>query len=173
MRMGKKNMERKYNTEYINYVRHGESAAVFITRDIAKEIPTDGMWIAVVDGENKRRKDGRWDFKYFIIELFPRIINPDYSKCISEEDKKYTTWETAHIDIEKQRSKGYHGVKYKVIPCLVNRNKDRFIVKKAAWNNRFNQWVPDRCFGSSCEWRERKIPVDPKWEYEIVSVKKL
>jgi len=39
----------KYDAEYIAYVKNGESAAVFITRDIAKEILTDGMWVAVID----------------------------------------------------------------------------------------------------------------------------
>lgn len=107
------------------------------------------------------------------MELFPRKTKPVYPKGTSDEEKKYITWQTAHKDIEDQRREGYHGIKYKISPRLVNRNKGKFITKRAAWNITFGQWVPDAWFGSSCEWREKKIPVRAKWEYEIVSVKKV
>lgn len=61
-----------YSTEYISYVENGESAAVFITRDIAKDVPTKGMWVDVISADKKDRRDGRWDFNSFIVELFPR-----------------------------------------------------------------------------------------------------
>ena len=40
-----------YSTEYISYVENGESAAVFITRDIAKDVPTKGMWVDVISAD--------------------------------------------------------------------------------------------------------------------------
>ena len=40
-----------YSAEYISYVENGESAAVFITRDIAKEVPTNGMWVDVISAD--------------------------------------------------------------------------------------------------------------------------
>ena len=38
----------KYDSEYISYVANGDSAAVFIVRDIVKSIDTSGMWIDVI-----------------------------------------------------------------------------------------------------------------------------
>ena len=52
--------------------------AVFITRDLATEVPTGGMWVDVISADKKGRKDDRWDFNYFIVELFPRKIKPVY-----------------------------------------------------------------------------------------------
>lgn len=43
----------KYDGAYISYVKNGESAAVFITRDLATEVPTGGMWVDVVSAEKK------------------------------------------------------------------------------------------------------------------------
>lgn len=163
----------KYDVAYISYVKNGESAAVFITRDLATEVPTGGMWVDVVSAEKRCRKDDRWDFNYFIVELFPRKTKPVYPENASDGEKKYITWQTAHKDIEAQRKQGYHGAKYKIYPRLVNRNKGKFTTKKAAWNVTFGRWVPDEWFNSSCEWREKKIPVKAKWEYKISLVKKV
>lgn len=163
----------KYDSAYISYVRNGESAAVFITRDLAKEVPTDGMWVDVLSTDKKCRRDNRWDFNSFTVELFPRKTKPIYTEDLSVDEKKYRTWQTAHKDIDDQRKQGYHGAKYKIYPRLVNRNKGKFITQKAAWNLTFNRWVPDKWFGSSCEWRQKKVPVKVKWEYEIVSVQKI
>ena len=40
----------KYDSEYISYVEHGDSAAVFIVRDLVKNIDTSG--------------ESQWFFKY-------------------------------------------------------------------------------------------------------------
>ncbi len=165
--------KKQYDAAYISYVKNGDSAAVYITRDIAKKVPTGGMWIDVVSMNKKGRTDNRWDFNYLIVELFPRKTKPVYPQNASDAEKKDITWQTAHKDIDEQRKKGYKGNKYKICPRLVNRNKGKFTTKKAAWNVTFGQWVPDEWFGSSCEWREKKIPVKAKWEYEIASVKKV
>jgi len=37
----------KYDPEYISYVENGESAAVFITRNICNDIKTSGKWVDV------------------------------------------------------------------------------------------------------------------------------
>ncbi len=78
----------QYDAAYISYVKNGDSAAVFITRDIAKEVPTDGMWVDVISTNKKGRKDGRWDFNSFTVELFPRITKPLYPPAASKEFKK-------------------------------------------------------------------------------------
>ena len=38
----------KYYAEYIRYIESGESAAVFIVRDIVKAVNTSGKWIDIV-----------------------------------------------------------------------------------------------------------------------------
>ena len=38
----------KHDTEYISYIESGESAAVFIVRDIVNSIDTSGKWIDVI-----------------------------------------------------------------------------------------------------------------------------
>ena len=74
----------KYDAEYIAYVKNGESAAVFITRDIAKEIPTNGMWVDVIDCDGYS-EDDVWDFKFIKVELFKKRIKPVYPPNSSDE----------------------------------------------------------------------------------------
>lgn len=174
----------KYSAEYISYVEHGDSAIVFITRDIVHSIDTSGKWIDVISAEGGQKiftdKDNskyRWDFKSFVIELFPRVTKPVYPKYTSLEDKKYITWVTANQDIDKWRQKGYKGQKYMICPKLVNRNQGKisYEIKKELWNKRLNIVVPECLKTSQCEYREIKIPVPakPEWDYDILSVKKL
>lgn len=165
----------KYDPAYIAYVENGESAAVFITRDIAKDIPTAGKWIDVVECAHEGSfGDGGWDFKYIKVELFPRKIKPEYPEDATDEEKKYITWKTAHLDIGEQKKAGVHGPRYQIIPKLINRNKGKYKIVRAVWNRTFSRWVPEKWFvKSSCEWRDRKIPLKPKWDYEIQSWKRL
>ena len=57
--------KKKYDAEYISYVESGESAAVFVVRDIVKTIDTTGKWIDILDLVGYKNRDGRWDFEYF------------------------------------------------------------------------------------------------------------
>ena len=112
----------KYDAEYISYVANGDSAAVFITRDIVESINTQGKWIDVsniVDAEKyeyefDEKYFSRWDFKSFDVELFPRKIQPVYPENISDEHKKYITWQTSQKDIASQRQAGYVGTKFRI-----------------------------------------------------------
>ena len=132
--------KKKYDAEYISYVESGESAAVFVARDIVRAIDTTGKWIDVSDLDGYKNWDDRWDFEHFTFELFPRKTQPKYPAGASEEDKKYITWKTAREDIARQRQQGYRGARYKICPKLVNRNKGK------------NK---------------------PKWDYDILSIKRL
>lgn len=140
--------KKKYDAEYISYVESGESAAVFVVRDIVRSIDTTGMWIDVLSLEGDKNKDDRWDFKYIDVELFPRRLHPKYPAGAGEEDKKYITWKTANEDIAEQRSYGYNGSKFRVNPKLVDRNKGKYR-------------------------KEKKVSYQPKWDYDILAIKRL
>lgn len=165
-----------YDAEYISYVESGESAAVFITRDIADEINTQGKWIDVID-LSTYDKHGRKAFNYFIVELFDRKIWPVYSKDSDDATKKYITWHTSHKDIAEQRSKGIRGSKYIVLCHLYNKNKGSYRIDKAVWNKTFGQWVPKKWYiASSCEYRYKRVYVPPKkdeWQYKVQAVQKV
>ena len=47
--MKSNNQKIKYSPEYISYLANGDSAAVFITRDIVKSINTKDKWIDVIE----------------------------------------------------------------------------------------------------------------------------
>ena len=166
----------QHDAEYISYIEHGESAAVFITRDVVKSIKTNGKWIDVLTVDGQKNDYDRWDFKSFSVELFPRKTQPVYPADASDDEKKYITWQTAHADIANLRQKGYKGVKFEIFPKLVNLNKGKYEIIQGIWNKAFNGWVPnnpEKYFTSSCEWRDRKVPIEPKWEYHILKIRRL
>lgn len=163
----------KYDAEYISYIESGESAAVFVVRDIVRSIDTSKMWIDVLELEGDKNREDRWDFRYFTIELFPRRKHPKYPGNASDADKRYITWKTAHDDIREQRGRGYKGAKFRIDLKLVNRNRGKYRKVKEAWNIAFDQWPPNERFGHSCEWRERKVLAKPKWDYDILAIKRL
>ena len=103
-----------------------------MARDIVRSINTTGKWIDIVDLKDRRKYEGRWDFDYFIIELFPRKRSPKYPAGMDDEGKKYITWQTAQTDISEQRAEGYKGTRFKICPKLVNRNKGKN--KKPKWD---------------------------------------
>lgn len=104
----------KYDSKYIAYVESGESAAVFVARDIAKDLDTSGKWIDIIYHDGYKNSENKWIFETIKLELFPRKTNPIYPKCLSDEDKKYITWEAAHKDISELRNKNYHGPKFEL-----------------------------------------------------------
>lgn len=164
----------KYDSEYISYVENGDSAAVFIVRDIVRSIDTSGMWIDVISTSGYKNKFNQWDFSSITIELFPRKTKPIYPQIATPEDKKYITWQTANVDIAKQRSQGYRGKKITICPKLVNKNQGKTKTIEKIWNKKFGRYV-SKCWArsSDCEVHKKKVPIKPEWEYHIISIKRL
>ncbi len=123
--MGKKKKP-IHDAEYISYIDSGESAAVFIARDICKEIETRDKWIDAISFSvyEKEYSYHRKAFDWIIVELFPRQIRPIYDQAYSLEEKRYLTWQTAHEDMDVQRSLGYNGPKYAILCDLVKKEKE-------------------------------------------------
>ncbi len=165
----------KYSSEYISYVKNGDSAAVFITRDIAKQVNTNGKWIDIIDSDGfmNTQKKAKWDFSRIVIELFPRITKPVYPDKVTNEEIDYITWKTARNDIVMLRQKGYKGQRFEIRPELINENDGKYKTIKAMWNNTFQCWVPMQWKTSSCVIKERRFPIKAKWEYRILSVKRI
>lgn len=58
--MKSNNQKIKYSPEYISYLANGDSAAVFITRDIVKSINTENKWIDVIEPD--------WEYKILSVK---------------------------------------------------------------------------------------------------------
>lgn len=157
----------KYDTEYISYIESGESAAVFIARDICKAIDTKGKWVDAISFSTyeKRGSEGKRAFNWIVVELFPRKMQPKYDKFDSAHNK-YLTWVTAHEDIEKQRENGFHGEKFIILCNLYNKNKNKFTTRTVIAKK---YWEPQSAYREM----EIKDPVAPDWEYRIQAVKKI
>lgn len=157
----------KHDTEYISYIESGESAAVFIVRDIVNSIDTKGKWVDVISLNTyyKRGADDRMAFNWIIVEIFPRKMQPKYDKNDSAHNR-YLTWVTAHEDIAKQRQAGFHGEKYLVLCNLYNKNKNKFTTHTIIARK---YWEPMEAYRPM----EVKDPVDPEWKYRIQAVKKV
>ena len=157
----------KHDTEYISYIESGESAAVFIVRDIVNSIDTKGKWVDVISFNTyyKRGAGNRRAFNWIIVELFPRKMQPKYDKNDSAYNR-YLTWVTAHEDIAKQRQAGFHGEKYLVLCNLYNKNKNKFTTHTIIARKYWEPMEANRPM-------EVKDPVDPEWEYRIQAVKKV
>lgn len=157
----------KHDSEYISYIESGESAAVFIVRDIVNSIDTKGKWVDVISLNTyyKRGAGDRMAFNWIIVELFPRKMQPKYDKNDSAHNR-YLTWVTAHEDIAKQRQAGFHGEKYLVLCNLYNKNKNKFTTHTIIARK---YWEPMEAYRPM----EVKDPVDPEWEYRIQAVKKV
>lgn len=164
----------KYDEEYISYVKNGDSAAVFIIRDIVRDIDTSGMWIDVISTSGDKNEYDKWDFESIKIGLFPRKTKPIYPKGASKEDKKYITWKTATEDIKKQKQQGYRDKKFMVYVELVNKNEGKTKIEKKIWHKKFGKYVHESWEGNpDCEVHGKKVPIEPAWEYKILSIKKL
>ena len=51
--------EKKNDPEYISYLQNGDSAAVFIVRDIVKSVNTSGMWIDILSTSGGKNEYGK------------------------------------------------------------------------------------------------------------------
>lgn len=157
----------KYDSGYIRYVKNGESAAVFIVRDIVNSINTKGKWVDVISLSTyfKKGAEDRHAFNWIIVELFPRKMTPEYDNRDSERNR-YLTWITAKEDIANQREAGFCGEKYLVLCNLFNKNKNKFVTRTIIAKK---YWEPQSAYREM----EIKDPVAPDWEYRIQAVKKV
>ena len=170
----------KYDEEYLSYLNNGESAVVYITRDIVKSIDTSNKWIDVIDHDGEKNWDSQWKFNYIVVELFPRKKKPQYPKGADDSEKRYLTWKTAHDDIDEQRSAGVSGEEFRIEVKLVNKNKRGSWVtwtEKRIWDEEKQHWVMDGKITPSCKEKNLRfkefVRKEPKWRYIILGIKRI
>lgn len=130
-------MDWRQDKNYHDYIDSGESAAVYIVKNIVKSLDTKNMWVDVVSLSTYcKRGSGNIAFNWIIVELFPRKIKPKYGT--DPDYNRYLTCLTAHEDMEKQRDSGFHGEKFLVLCDLYDKNKNKSI------GNRWKPTVPWR-----------------------------
>ncbi len=165
----------RYDAEYIRYVESGESAAVFVVRDVVQAINTSGKWIDIISLDCYDEEPDGKAFNWIVCELFPRKIQPQY---IDEDTdyNRYITWKTAHDDISQQRRKGGKGPKFLVLCRLINHNKGKFVTLTLAKITRTYHDSDDEVweFTEPPEEKETvKAPLAPDWKYRITFLKRL
>lgn len=152
----------RQDKDYLDYIDSGESAAVYIVKNIVKSLDTKNMWVDVVSLSTYCKRGSRnIAFNWIIVELFPRKIKPKYDT--DPDYNRYLTQLTAHEAIEKQRDSGFHGEKFLVLCELHDKNKNKFTTHTVIAKKYWEAYRP----------MEIKNPVDPEWEYRIRAVKKV
>ena len=114
--------ERFHDAGFTQYNESGEAICVHIIRDRAFDIDTTDKWIDVISSNmyttmlkaSERHSILRFEFNWIIVELFPRITHPKYTKNDTARNK-YICWKAAHDDIKTHRENGHHGEKYIVL----------------------------------------------------------
>ena len=74
-----RSLDWRQDKDYLDYIDSGESAAVYIVKNIVKSLDTKNMWVDVVSiNTYYKRGSGNIAFNWIIVELFPRKIKPKY-----------------------------------------------------------------------------------------------
>ena len=70
-----RSLDWRQDKNYLDYIDSGESAAVYIVKNIVKSLDTKNMWVDVVSLSTYcKRGSGNIAFNWIIVELFPRIL---------------------------------------------------------------------------------------------------
>lgn len=113
----KKWFTRFNDADFTHYYESGEATAVQIVKNLARDIDTSNKWIDVISYKRYATNLNRNWFNWSIVELFPRITHPKYTKDV--QYNKYICWHAAHNDITVHRQKNHHGEKYIVFCKLI------------------------------------------------------
>jgi hypothetical protein len=127
-------MDNKLLKKYLKYANTEEAFAVlFVKKHLAQ---AKGHWIDIVDCRQYEMSSDNLHFRFVVGGLYKRIIRPRYpSKSTYTIDGKFDdhgyymmvraiTWETAHKDIEQQKSKNVASRKFKITGISYDKNRD-------------------------------------------------
>lgn len=127
-------MDDKLLKKYLEYASTDEAFAVlFVKKHLAQ---AKGHWVDIVDCQRYEMSSDNLHFRFVVGGLYKRKIQPQYpSKSAFTIDGKFDergyylmiraiTWETAHKDIEQQKSKKVAASKFKITGVSYDRNRD-------------------------------------------------
>ena len=126
-------MDDKLLTKYLEYANTEEAFAIlFVKKHLAK---VKGHWIDIVDCRRYEMSPDDLHFRFVLGDLYKRTIRPRYpSKTVYTNDGIFDergyylmiraiTWETAHKDIEQQKSKNVAARKFKITGVSYDKNR--------------------------------------------------
>jgi hypothetical protein len=127
-------MDNKLLGKYLKYANSEESLAVlFVKKHLAQ---AKRHWVDIVDCRRYEMSLDKLHFRYVVGGLYKRKIQPQYpSKSaytidgIFDERRYYLmiraiTWETAHKDIEQQKSKKIASRQFKITGVSYDKNRN-------------------------------------------------
>jgi hypothetical protein len=127
-------MDKELLKKYLEYARTDEAFAVlFVKKYLAQ---AKGHWVDIVDCRRYEMSDDNLHFRFVVGGLYKRRIQPQYpSKAAFIIDGKFNekmyyltvrsiTWETAHRDIEQQKSKNVAPRKFKITGISYDKNRN-------------------------------------------------
>lgn len=126
-------MDKKLINKYRKYAATEEAFAVlFVKKHLRK---AQGHWVDITDSRQYEMSDDNLHFRYVHGGLFKRRIKPKYPPKSDFmvngkfDEHTYTlmvraiTWETAHRDIEQQKSKRVRPLNFKITGVSYDKNK--------------------------------------------------
>jgi len=126
-------MDDKLLKKYLKYAKTEEAFAVlFVKKHLAQ---AKGHWVDIVDSRRYEMSSDNLHFRFVVGRLYKRKIQPQYpSKSAYTIDGKFDdrgyylmiraiTWETAHKDIEQQKSKNVASRQFKITGISYDKNR--------------------------------------------------
>jgi len=127
-------MNDKLLKKYLKYTNTDEAFAVlFVKKHLAE---TKGHWVDIVDCRRYEMSSDNLHFRFVVGGLYKRKIQPQYpSKSAYTIDGRFdehgyymmvraVTWETAHKDIEQQKSKNAASRNFKITGVSYDKNRN-------------------------------------------------
>lgn len=126
-------MDKKLINKFLKYSRTQESFAVLFVKNHLRK--AQGHWVDIINYRHHEMSDDNLHFRYVHGGLYKRKIKPKYPPksdfIINNKfnERQYTlliraiTWETAHKDIEQQKSKGISPLNFKISGIRYDKNK--------------------------------------------------
>lgn len=164
-------MDDKLLKKYLEYANTEEAFAVlFVKKYLAQE---KGHWVDIVACRRYEMSSDNLHFRFVEGGLYKRKIQPQHpSKSASTIDGKFDdrgyylmiraiTWETAHKDIEQQKSKKVASRKFKILGLNYDKNRSN--------KDFFREDAPPEIKALADNLRDR---TNPLWDEVLQYVKK-
>jgi hypothetical protein len=164
-------MNEKLLEKYLKYASTDEAFAILFTKKHLAQ--TEGHWVDIVDCRRYEMSSNNLHFRFVVGGLYKRKIQPKYpSKSAYTINGKFDehqyylmvraiTWETAHKDIEQQKSEGVAARKFKITGVSYDKNRNN--------KNYFRDDAPPEIKALANNLRDR---TNPLWDKAMKYVNK-